>query len=114
MRPGRLRNFTHCANVDETAWPYSRAMPNRAGGGALARSRHGRRVESVSFEGRRGLATGKRSDADGQRGSVKAVNPAAFLKPRKYTVNTRTRASFLWIRDAVLAQLEIAQGWHGS
>lgn len=35
-------------------------------------------------------------------GSDKAVYPVAFLKPRKYTVETLTPVSFLWVHDLLL------------
>jgi hypothetical protein len=35
-------------------------------------------------------------------GTDKAAHPIAFLKPRKYTVETLTPVSFLWIHDLLL------------
>jgi len=40
-------------------------------------------------------------------GSVQAANPIAFLKPRKYTVTSATKVSFLWIPDAVLRAIGV-------
>lgn len=38
-------------------------------------------------------------------GSQKAESPISFLKPRKYTVDTLTPVSFLWIHDALIEAL---------
>ncbi len=50
------------------------------------------------------------SAADGagytvEGGSARANHPVAFLKPRKYTVTTLTKVSFLWIHDTLLLVL---------
>jgi hypothetical protein len=38
-------------------------------------------------------------------GTQKAESPISFLKPRKYTVDTLTPVSFLWIHDALIEAL---------
>lgn len=48
--------------------------------------------------------------ADGQTllveaGGERAASPVSFLKPRKYTVTALTPVSFLWIPDALLAEI---------
>lgn len=48
--------------------------------------------------------------ADGQTllveaGGERAASPVSFLKPRKYTVTSLTPVSFLWIPDALLAEV---------
>ncbi len=42
-------------------------------------------------------------------GGAKASHPVAFLKPRKYTVTTLTKVSFLWIHDTLLHVLRASR-----
>ncbi|MDH4134723.1 MAG: hypothetical protein OEV31_08020, partial [Gammaproteobacteria bacterium] len=43
-------------------------------------------------------------------GSEPAASPVAFLKPRKYTVETLTPVSFLWVHDLQLSALTSGRG----
>ena len=108
--PVRLRGFTHFANVDETALALlaRHALIYTAPAGVRLLDRGMADAWNLYLlEGDVALLPEHGPTLTVSGGSAKAASPVAFLKPRKYTVNTLTRASFLWIHDALLAQLKV-------
>ena len=108
--PGRLRNFTHFANVDETALALlaRHALIYTAPAGVRLLDRGMTDAWNLYLlEGDVALLPEHGPTLTVSGGSAKAASPVAFLKPRKYTANTLTRASFLWIHDALLAQIKV-------
>lgn len=108
--PGRLRGFTHFAGIDEPALALlaRHALIYTAPAGVRLLDRGMADAWNLYLlEGDVALLPAEGPTLTVSGGSPKAASPVAFLKPRKYTVNTLTRASFLWIHDALLAQLKL-------